>query len=222
MKKFLVTAVLLGASALAHADSWFQFEAGIGAAKSTDMGDGTWYQQGVNHKENLNSPAFLAGFTGELYAHGNWSVRYHADYVYFGKLSASCACVGDPQYDLVAHQVFAKDANAPRVPFNGQGHTQGVPVTLDLGYAWNRWRFAVEGGVWAYWATWHETVWNAGDNAYGSLSHKTSVQFGYVGGARVERGNLSLSYRYYQSKPLWRPTPGLVSGTHMLMVSYRF
>lgn len=213
--------LLTTASIGAHAASFFQVEAGIGAAHSADVGDGVWYQEGVSHSERQNSPAYMLGLTGPLHESGNWSARWHADYIYIGSVSASCECVPDANYDPVAHRVVnAQDV--PRMsPFNGQGHVQGVPVTLDVGYSYNGWRLAAEAGAWVYWQTWHETVFNLA-NEMQDISHRTVPQLGYVVGARVERGNFALSYRYYNVSQKWNPYPGLVTGSHVLMASYRF
>ncbi|CAH2911476.1 MAG: hypothetical protein CPSOU_1997 [uncultured Paraburkholderia sp.] len=209
------------AAASAHAEqSWFQFEAGIGATHIKDMGDGTWIQEGArsNH-ENKNSPALMAGFTGQLYASGNWDVRYHADYVYIGKFSASVDGVPD-EYDPVKHKIV--DYKGERFsPFDGQGHVQGVPLTLDVGYTYRGWRVAAEAGAWVYWQTWHESLYDL-SGQWCDLSHKTHAQVGYVVGARVERGPMSLSYRYYSIKQSWNPYPGLATGAHVLMATYRF
>lgn len=209
---------LLLLPALAHAGSWFQFEAGIGVQQSQDMGDGIWYQKGVPHHEQLRSPAFLAGATGEVWSNGGASLRYHADYVYFGRVSASCTCVTDPEYNAQTHK-----ASVPGyIPFNGQGHTQGVALTLEPGYTYKGTRFALEAGPWLYWATWHVTHNDPAQPGSYNLDHKTHLQVGWVAGARIERNDLSLSYRYYTASPSWNPNPGLLTGTHMLMLTKRF
>jgi hypothetical protein len=209
------------AAASAHAESFFQIEAGLGAAHVSDVQDGVWVQQGAhNNHENQNTPAVMAGFTGQLYARGNWDARYHADYIYIGKFSASVEGVPDDQYDPVRHQIVHYQGERFS-PFSGQGHVQGIPLTLDVGYTYRGWRFGAEAGAWVYWQTWHESLY-ALDNEWHDLSHKTTAQIGYVVGASVERGPLSLSYRYYQISQRWNPYPGLATGAHVAMVRYRF
>jgi len=201
---------------LAHAGSWFELEAGIGAAKTSDMGDGIWYQAGVPHSVGLTTPAYLAGATGELVARDSWSLRYHVDYVYIGRLASSCLCVGDNQYDTHLHRASV----APFAYFNGQGHVQGVALTLQPTYTWRGVEMGVEAGYWAYWQTWHDTVTNAGQT--GNLDHKTGLQFAPVVGASVTYDGVSVSYRYYKERPSWRPVPGIATGTHMLTLVKRF
>lgn len=208
-------------AASARAESWFQFEAGIGAAHVSDMGDGTWIQQGArgNH-ENVNTPAIMAGFTGPIIQRGNWDARWHLGYTYIGTFSASVDGVPDDQYDAKSHQIVHYQGERFS-PFNGQGHVQGIPLTLDLGYTYRGWRLGAEAGAWAYWQTWHESLYNL-DNQWQDLSHKTVMQIGYVVGASIGRGPLSLSYRYYQISQRWNPYPGLATGAHVLMTRYRF
>jgi hypothetical protein len=225
MKKAAIAVVLALASVGAHADSvsdYIQFEAGVGMSHITDMGDGTWIQQGArDNKEHKNSPALMAGFTGPLYQRGAMDVRWHADYVYLGTYSASVDGVPDDQYDAKAHKVVNYQGERFS-PFNGQGHAQGVPLTLDVGYTWHGYRFGVEGGAWVYWQTWHESLYGLDDQMH-DLSHVTKPQFGYVVGASVARGDLSLSYRYYNIKQDWSTgSPGLATGSHVLMATYRF
>lgn len=208
----------------AHAETFFEIEAGIGAAHIKDMGDGTWIQQGApNNREKVNSPAFMVGFTGSLYETARYDVRWHADYVYLGSVSASVDGVPDQYYNPSTHQVsptFAATGDRYS-PFNGQGHTQGVALTLDGGYTTHGYRFGVEAGPWIYWQTWHESLYDLAGN-WDDLSHKTSPQLGYVVGASVARGPWSVSYRYYGMKARWNPYPGLATSAHMLTLNYRF
>jgi hypothetical protein len=211
----VLTAALLGLPVAAHA-GWFDYEAGIGVSRSTDMGDGTWVQQGApdNH-ESLTAPAFMGGLTGDLTNRITW----HADYVYFGGVSASVDGVPDNNYNPKTHQVYG---TFPRYsPFAGQGHTQGLALTLEPHVDWRGWRFGVEAGPWFYFATWHESLY-ALDNQWHDLSHHTHLQPGFVAGASVSRGSLSLSYRYYSASPSANPYPGLVTGAHVLMLMKRF
>ncbi|PXW23420.1 hypothetical protein [Paraburkholderia caballeronis] len=210
------------AATQARAESWFQFEAGLGGAFVKDMGDGTWIQQGApNNRERQKSVAVMAGITGQLYQHGPWDVRYHADYIYIGNFSASVDGVPDANYDPVKHRMVNLPTQMRYSPFSGQGHVQGVPLTLDAGYTYRGWRLGAEAGAWVYWQTWHETLYNLADQ-WQDLSHRTSPQVGFVVGASVERGRLSVSYRYYQISARWNPYPGLATGAHVLMVRYRF
>ena len=214
-------ALLLLLPVAAHAESFFQIEAGIGASVIKDMGDGTWIQEGSpNNRERKTTPALMAGFTGELYRHGDFDVRYHLDYAYMGEFSASVDGVPDSQYDSVHHVIVGYQGERYS-PFSGHGHLQGVPATLDFGYTYKGWRFGIEGGAWTYWQTWHESLY-ALDNQWHDLSHKTHAQVSYVVGASVSHRNLSLSFRHYDVRQSWNPYPGLATGANVLMATYRF
>lgn len=208
----------------ARADSvtdYIQFEAGIGFGVATDIGDGVWVQQGSpDNREKLTFPAVLAGFTGPIWSRGPWDVRWHAGYTYLGEQSASVDGVPDDQYNPQSHRIVGYDGERYS-PFNGHGHVQGVPLTLDVGYTYRGWRFGAEGGAWVYWQTWHESLYDL-SNQWDDLSHKTVAQVGFVAGASISRGPLSVSYRYYQVSQKWNPFPGLATGAHVLMVRYRF
>ena len=130
-------ALLLCVPLLAHAGSWFEFEAGIGVGRSSDMGDGIWIQKGApDNRERLTTPAYLAGLTGDIGSHLSW----HADYVYFGTLRASVNGVPDANYNPVTHKVH--DFTNRYSPFNGQGHTQGIALTLEPHTDYSGWRFS--------------------------------------------------------------------------------
>lgn len=224
MKRTIIAVAIALASFGAHAESFFQIEAGIGASHIKDMGDGTWIQQGApGNTERKSTLAAMIGVTGQIYAHGSWDVRYHADYVYIGGLRAAVDGVPDQYYDFANHRVMAtfRDTGARYSPFNGQGHVQGVPLTLDVGYTYRGWRVGAEAGAWVYWQTWHESLYTL-DNEWADLSHKTVAQVGYVVGANVSRGNFGLSYRYYGMSAKWNPQPGLATGAHVLMATYKF
>jgi hypothetical protein len=202
------------------AHAW-QFEAGVGVSKSLDSGDGIWMQQGAQqNREHLRASAYMAGVTGDLWEHGALSVSWHADYTYLGRTSASCVCVPDEDYSLQTHRVI--NANGPTGRFNGFGHTQGISLTLEPGVTWRGLRFTAEGGPWVYWDTWHETLVDNASGGQLNASHRTTPEVGFVAGVGVSSGNLSVKYRYYSVKQAWNPYPGLVTGAHVLMLTYKF
>src|ERR1700694_4778167 len=147
MMKFLPLLLLIPLAA--HA---WQFEAGVGASYSKDMGDGTWVQQGApNNHEQLRAPAYLLGVTGDITHHLAW----HADYAYSSTITAGCTCTADDaHYNPHTHQIVGNPTRWGA--FNGQGHTQGVMLTLEPNYTYRGVRFGAEAGPWEYWNRWHE------------------------------------------------------------------
>lgn len=205
----------------ARAESFFRAEVGLGIQQSRDLGDGTWIQKSPQtpHQEQMRSPAFLVGAGGELWSNGTESLRYHASYVYFGQYGAACLCVADSQYNPHTHTASAQGS----IPFYGFGHTQGLALTLDLGYTWHGYRVGIEAGPWLYWETWHESRLDPMYPNETNLSHRTVAQVSYVVGARIEHRNFGLSYRYYgASAQKWNLYPGMRNGTHMLMATWGF
>lgn len=226
MKKAVIAGVFVSAIAIqathANADSitdYVQGQIGAGYARMGNIGDGVWQQWGSpGDRVNMNAPAITAGLTGTAWSHGRWSLDWHADYVYLGTIAASCNCVPDPAYNAHAHKII--DRHAPTNYFNGQGHTQGIALTLAPTYAiGNGWRVAAEGGVWAYWQTWHEydnTPWGP-DNA----SHATHAQFAPVAGLSVQYKSFGLSYRHYFMSQSWNPFPAIATSADVLTATYR-
>ena len=212
-------ALLAALPLLAHAGPWFQVETGAGYAFTKDLGDGVWYQEGVPHSETLNTKAYLAGFTGQIIERVPYDLTWHLDYVYFGSQRASCMCVTDAQYNAVTHI-----ASVPGyIPFNSSGHIQGVSLTFEPGYTWHGLRFSVEAGPWVFWDTWHVRRIDPAQPGVDDISHRTRAQLGWVVGARIESGDSSLSYRYYNEPQDWsNGYPGIANGTHMLMFVHRF
>lgn len=209
-----VAATLGCAAVSAQAQSWFQFEAGIGIAKSADMGDGTWYQQALPHKEKLISPAWMLGITGDPFKY----LSYHVDFVYLGKVSADTLAVYDDDYDPTSHRVL--HAPAPISALTGSGRTMGIALTLEPNYTWHGVRFGVEGGPFIFRGTWNDTITNP-DGTVKYLSHPPKIQLGYVLGASVGYKDFGVQYRYYMDKTKYEPVPGLTSHTSTLMVTYR-
>jgi hypothetical protein len=217
--KLIALAAAMVMATTAHAESFFQVEAGLGAAYGQTLNDGVWYQQGNTSSQLHNkTPAYMVGITGESYRDARTSARYHFDYVYFGSQSASCMCVPDDAYDPKAHVIT--DQSAPRTAFSGGGHVQGIAATLDVGYDFGSWRVGVEGGPWVFWETWHQTAEISGLSV--DASHRTVPQLSWVAGANVSRGNFTLSYRYYNLPQRWNPNPALLRAAHVLMMTYHY
>jgi hypothetical protein len=197
----------------AHAASWFDFEAGLGAQQAIGWHDGIWtQQQGVPHAQRLTSPAFMAGITGQVYSYGRIDARFHIDYLYLGTTSASCECVSDADY-------AARNYSATRTGFSGSGHTQGIVLTLDHGVTYSGWRLGVEGGVFANWQTWHETV---GSEPAFQANHKTTLAVAPVIGASLSRGPVSVRFLHFAKSQSWNPYPQFTNGANILMATYRW
>jgi len=219
-------ALALGLTALpyiAHAyDGPIHFEAGLGLSTFTTLADGTWYQQGLPHTLNLKHMGATAGFTGELYAHGNWSLRYHLDYVFVGHVSSDAmATPDDANYSVKTHSCIG--ACLPLAEYVGNGNDQGVVLSLQPTYTFPH-DIAVgfEAGIYVHRATWHETVYNwftPGTTIH--ADYRPKWQVAPMVGANVSWGNTTISYRYLFNQSHWDATnsvPAIWKGTHMLTI----
>ncbi len=81
------------AAAAAHAESFFQLEAGIGMASYTTLGDGLYFQRGLSHHFDLHVPAFRAGIVlnARDYHPGSWvpGIAFNLTYLNFGRVAIS-------------------------------------------------------------------------------------------------------------------------------------
>ncbi len=226
MKKTVVAALAALAMSAAHAESFFQIEAGIGATDYT-LTDGKWFQDGAldNHVVS-KAPALMLGLTGPIIERRSWGIDWHADANYFGSVSASCQCtISDADYNVSTKTVTP---GAITESYYGSGHAFGVSLMLEPYYAHNGWKFGVAGGVLAYRKTWTENVsgWsgNFGDPTplpvHLESAHGISVAPAV--GADISRGNFTLSYRYYFTSRNEGNTPPLWDDIQTLMVTYRW
>ena len=137
-----VAATLGCAAVSAHAESFFQFEAGIGGSAYSRGPDGLWIQDGFEHKLHLTAPAIEIGLTGDLLSRPKWGIAWHADYVWLGTVhTQGLATPSDANYNLKT-----KSCNGPCWPmanFLGSGHNSGFILTLEPHYDVNGWRFGV-------------------------------------------------------------------------------
>lgn len=175
-------------------------EAGAGLTMYR-TGDGTWYQQGVEHKLFDMPRSWSVGVTGDLYSGESWGVAWHLDYVNLGRASASCDCTPvDANYDPKNH-VLLND-NVPRAHYSGSGYAHGAVLSLEPYLTRNRWRFGVEAGVMAYLPIWNETVtgWQPNVDVPAQdlrLSTPRAIRPALVLGASIGRDKWTLSYRHY-------------------------
>ncbi|WP_434715522.1 hypothetical protein [Paraburkholderia sp. A3RO-2L] len=220
----------LGCAAVtsAHAESFFQIEAGIGGAAYQHSANGLWYQDGFQHSFDLTAPAIEAGFTGDLYQASHWGVSWHADYAWLGTVhTQAMATPSDANYNPVTQGCNGKCW--PLANYMGSGHDAGFLLTLEPHYDWNGWRFGIEGGPYIHRSTWTEDVtgWVPTETAAprNVIVHNTPHwEVGYVVGASVEYKNFSVTYQYFKnstSVSSSEPYPPIWKNTHVLLLKYR-
>jgi hypothetical protein len=218
-----VAGVALVFSTATHAESWFNFEAGIGGAAYQSGPDGLWLQQGFEHKLNLSAPAIEAGFTGNILQRPSWGLDWHLDYVWLATIHTQGKAVPDANYNLQT-----KTCNGPCLPFanfTGSGHDQGFMLTLEPHYDYRGFRFGVEAWPYLHRSTWSADATNQVD-FFGQtprsthFEHDPKWQLGAVVGASVGYKNFALKYQYLLNRRSSSdPTPQIWNGVHVLMLS---
>lgn len=214
------------AAAAAHAESFFQYEAGIGGSAYNRGSDGLWVQDGFQHKLDLTAPAVEGGLTGDLYSAAKWGVAWHLDYAWLGSIHTQGLAVPDANYNLVTKRCVG--TCLPFADFVGSGHDQGFLATVEPHYDIGEWRFGVEGGPY-----FHRSAWvvdatgqvNFVGQAPGS-SHFVSQSgwhMGYVAGVSAEYKRFSLRYQFFNNgAKAGDPAPAIWRNTHVILLSYRF
>lgn len=204
------------------------FEASIGAAKFHDLGNMTWYQEGLPHQLHLTTPAIELGVTGDIVR----GLAWHLGYVYLGRVRTDAVATPDD----ANYNKETKSCNGQCIAhsnFTGRGDSHGVKITLEPYVTYRGWRIGIEGGAYISKNRWAVTVYdwipNPGDGM-GPRTIRVDDDSGWraspVVGMSVGKGNWSIVYRHYWNKSPGPGTttmyPAIWSRTQTLSVRYRF
>jgi hypothetical protein len=201
-----LAALLIALPIVAHAQSFFQMEAGLGVTHYQTE-NGRWYQNGQpDNRVTSTVPAFTLGLTGPVVTLGAWGVDWHADYVNLGRAAASCQCdTSDADYaaHTTKHTAF----------YSGSGRAQGVALTLEPYRYYAGLRWAAEAGAYVYHSSWNESVtgWTAGGPPVDLSLSESRWSVAPVAGLSVGNGKWTAGYRHYFMRyrkaenvpPLW-------------------
>jgi hypothetical protein len=219
-------------ASVAHADSitdYVRAEIGAGVSRYSAQGDGTWWQEGMEHDLGLSAPVLMLGLTGPLYIRESWGIDWHVDYVSLGHVSSQCECTpDDADYNTHTHQLQMSHP-VPNANFVGNGNAQGIAFTLEPYFRYSGWRFGLEGGAFAYRPSWDMTIYNwQGDTSVPAqtLTANTphAIQLGAVVGISVGRGPLSVTLQHYilPTKFDNAHSPAIWKGADVLLIRYKF
>lgn len=218
--KALVLLGLLGVSA-AHASDW-QMEIGAGQTTYRTYGDGIWYQLGSPHSLDAHGKSYLIGLTGSA---GPWV--WHADYINFGKASASCWCTSDANYDAGRHIVIDGNYSVRPVRFNGSGYAHGLQFKGAFVSRFGGVDVGPEAGVLIYQNHWTENVYGWTSETWhtpidGVHRADEKVRIGGIIGLTIKTGKFSISMDQYLMKPvsLKGDNPPLWRNAYAAYVSY--
>lgn len=222
MKRLSVAASVVLASCgtqVAHAQSWFQFEAGVGATYFQTE-DGRWYQKGMAQSDvHSIAPAFSLGLTGPVIARGDWGVDWHLDYADLGRAAADCMCTPDDgNYDANRH-IYTPKNPLDLAYFTGDGHLRGFALTVEPYRWWKGLRWGFEAGAYINHWNWDEGVYNVQHEVGGAHANEHVSQSGWgvvpVVGLNVGNGKYTVAIRHYFTSreqqgnrvpPVWKDT----------------
>lgn len=231
----------------ARAESWFQFEVGVGVSSYTRQGPGIYYSPGFPYSAPVIAPAFRVGLVAtpiEAAPH-SWKpgLRLHATYINFGRVSWSATSPQDAadfsQHGLVGgYEPSIKGClnnNCGQMSdFQSYGRIQALALTVEPYWALSGgWTFGLEAGPALYRTTWttHATVetpgWKLGaPGTVHLLSTSPAPRVGLITGASISKGAFSIRYNY-----IFAPRPGGpgdneqvpgVKGAHLVTMNYTF
>lgn len=201
-------------------------EIGAGAARYEARGNMMWYQEGLPHSLDLNAPALEIGLTGNVIERGRWGLDWHAGYAYMGNVhSDAIATPDDRNYSKATKSCVGECIAHSR--FVGNGHVQGLKLTLEPTYTYNGIRFGIEAGAYVYRPTWNVTVYNwvPAKGAEPQTIHANgsrSIGVSPVAGASVGFKNFSVSYLHYFNTGSGAPFHSLWKGMDTITLRYRF
>ena len=224
MKRTIIFAACLAACSVAHAVP--RLEMGIGVTQFQDRGNMTWYQEGLPHKLQLNSPNVEIGIT-DNWEYGRFGVAYHLAAVHMGYVKTDAvATPDDANYDPVAKG--CKGECLAHSNFTGRGSNFGVRATIEPYVTYNGWRVGIEGGVYYSKNIWKMTVYDW-RGIYPGEEEKRTIRVddraGWMAtpvvGVTIGKGNFDVSYKHYWHKSN-AEFPAIWRGMNTITVRYKF
>jgi len=242
-----ITALAVGMmlACTAHAESFFQFEAGVGITSAVKLGDGMYFSRGFSHDTPNGSYGGRVGivFNAIEARPRSWvpGLRAHLTYLNFGKVrwssvnpqdAADFAGTGTPGGYNIATQTCNDNNCGTLRRFDSTGGIQAIALTAepfwDVGSGW---QFGVEFGPALYRSTWTSVATAMSDGRFGpagteeTLSHNPHIQVGALAGASVSRGRYALRLDYLYApvgRSTAKDTPAGVKGEWLLSLNYSF
>jgi len=241
-----VGAALALASANSSAQSWFQFEAGLGVTSAQKVGDGIYYSRGFSHDTPNGSYGGRVGVVVNLVDAPARSftpgVRLHVDYYNFGKVrwssmnpqdEADFTSIGQQGgYNVKTGTCIDNNCGVFR-KFDSTGGIQAIAFTVEP--YWNvggAWQLGIEGGPALFRSTWTSVATALSDGRFGpagtqeALQHQPKIQLGAIAGVDLFRGPVGMQVAYLYAPAAYRrdssDVPAGIKGELMLTLGYRF
>jgi len=219
VKKFAIAAIFAASAINAHAESWFQYEAGIGINHYWTT-NGRWYQ--INSPENdtnFTSLALKAGVQIPLYEREDWGVRAHVDYVHLGHTSTHCVCTPDANYSLKQERVINTSVQGANL--SGNGNAQGVILSLEYFRKWRGLEFGFEGGLFPYRPSFDVGAYWYENNTYHTYHTPNALRLGGMIGVNVSYKQLTVSVDHF-ILPTPSNNPAVYNDATALFLTYKF
>lgn len=236
MKKIAVLLALL--PIVAHAESFFQVEAGVGMASATKDGDQMYYDEGLPHHTPVNSFGARVGIVANLREAEtkSWTpgVRLHFGYAYWGTESWS-ATVGEDYNGTYGYSTGTRgcvETCGQIRTFISGGSLHSLSLTAEpywsLGSGWT---VGAEAGPAVYIDPWKSAYVADESGPFGPtgsvqyVSHKVVPEPGIVVGLSVAKGPFSVRYNYIFARNRsagGSDVPSGIKGAHLLTLNYTY
>jgi hypothetical protein len=223
--RFAVASTLAFLPLVASAyDGPVHFEAGLGLSTYQHMMNGIWYQQGLPWTMDDAVPSVTVGLTGDIWKHGNFTLKYHLNYIFAGHVASHAWATSDENYSTTQHRCI--NGCDPLALFEGSGNNQGFALTLQPTYRVGTADIGIEAGPYYNRTTWHESVTQTVPS-YGhvDVSYNAAWKLGWLVGVNLTVKDTTLSYRYLWNKSQFNSTnqyPAIWSNTHILTMTKVF
>jgi len=230
--------LLLALPVAAHA-SWFEYEAGLGAAQGVKS-DGRWYNAGLPNSTGSTAPSVRLGAQMNVSEPDHFvpGVKLHLTYNWLGSYNWSAIAGEDEDAAHTSgYNPATKSCNngvcGPERRFETSGWTQTLALTVEP--YWNLgagWHAGFELGPAVYVSKMDSTAINIAQSRFGApgveehFHHVQAPHFGAVGGASVGYKNWTLRYTYtwtpYKAERDGNYVPPAMNGYHQVTLNYNW
>jgi len=218
-----------------QAETWFQFESGIGATYG-EKSDGRWYNGGLPNSTGTTAPSIRLGLQFNALEPDGWvpGVKLHLTYNWLGNYNWTALAAEDQDaghtygYNPSTRHCNNNNCGSERV-FHTTGWTQDIALTVEPYWnIGNGWHVGMEVGPVVYISKMDSSATNLTESRFGAAGavenfhHRQSPALGAMAGVSLGKGPLSLRYDYtytpYHSSGNY--VPPAMNGYHRLTLNY--
>lgn len=216
----------LGCAAVsAHAESWFQIEAGLGFVHSAPGSDGLWRWDGGSHTLEDNNVGFRGGVQMNIAEPDRWipGIRAHVLYLNFGRVDWNANAGEDANathtmgLNPQSGSCYSNNCGDWR-NFASSGGMQAFAATAEVFWGvGSGWTVGVEAGPTIFHSTWTSVATALTDGKFGPAGSQQTFQrsprwqFGQIVGLSVGKGPLTARVNYLRA-PVDHSLTGTLTG----------